>query len=302
MPRSLHRTTADIDLRATLAIDNFAGRSYKTNGIPAVCRGTDGAMRNAMTLTKDVKTLAKPGLKAGTRLAVASKVVTDADNIAFYGEMTVNGVRHAKHQAPISGSRALTQIHRAGALGNLVLAKTTLPSLAVTTVTKTGAAIRLSRDPHACTTDRREAWRDALYSQVGLVSMGSGVTGSISTLATTGSLASPLTQTAQALTTSDAFYVIDKTSRFLAPIADGAMLAADVLNLNLMLEDETATGAQKARAWFNVGIGTVKVATHFAPRSPVARTAYTVAGVVQLGLAGYDQVQYARAQRAAKRA
>jgi hypothetical protein len=284
-------------LRAALAEDNFVGRPYPVSGIPAIGRGTDGALRNALFLRRDMRTLVKPGLKAGTRLAVASKVVAGADCVAFYGEMTVNGVRQAKHQPTLSPSLAMTRVHRAGALGNLVLAKVTLPAMAVSTITKTGAAIRLSRQAGASFAERRIAWRDALYAQVGLVAMGSGVTGSISTLASTGSPVSPLTRTAQALTTSDAFAVIDKASRVLAPIADGALLAADVLQLNHLMKSTEATQAQKARAWFNVGIGSIKVASHVAPRSPIARTAYTVTGIVQLGLAGYDQIQYARAKK-----
>jgi hypothetical protein len=294
MPRTARVCSKDMAMRAALAEDNFVGRAYPVSGIPAVGRGADGALRTSSTLVKDVKTLVKPGLKGGTRLAVAGKVTVDVDGVASFGVMTINGVRQAKHQPLLAPSTALTSLHRAGAVGSLVLAGKTLPALAATSILKTSEAVRLSRTEGASKDVRRTAWKDALYSQVGLIAMGVSVTGSVNTLATTGSLASPLTRTAQSLTTTDAFYALDKASRVLAPIADGALLVADILQLQETMKDDQATNAQKARRWFNVGIDTIKVATHFAPKSAAAKTAYTVVGVVQFGLAAYDQVQYRR--------
>jgi hypothetical protein len=287
----------DIAMKATLAEDNFVGRPYTVSGIPAVGRGTDGAIRNAKFLAADAKLLCKRGLRPATRLAVAGKVAAGVDNVAFFGEVAVNGVRQANHQPKLVPTTALTQVHRVGAVGNLVLAKVALPSLAVATVVKTSEAIHLSRQAGASASDRRLAWKNALYSQAGLISVGSGVTGSLSTLATTGSLASPLTRSAQYLTTSDTFRVLSKANKVLAPIADGVLLAADSLQLHQVMTCATSTKGQKARAWFNVGLDSVKMVTYVAPKAPVAKAAYTVAGVVQLGLAGYDQFQARQEQK-----
>ncbi|MBC7542911.1 MAG: hypothetical protein H7338_09295 [Candidatus Sericytochromatia bacterium] len=293
---SLHRPSAETAMKAALAEDNFVGRPYAAAGMPAVGRGVDGALRNGKFLGGDLKTLIRAKLNPSVRVAVASKVIAGVDNVAFYGEMTANGVRQATHHAALTPTTFVTGIHRAGALGNIVLARGTLPALAVTTYTKTAEAIRLTRNTDATKQERRNAWRDAAYSNVAMVSMGSGVTGSISTLAA-GPLGSPLTRSAMVLTTSDAFRVVNTISKVLAPIADGALLAADFLQLQAQMTGTDATSACKARSFFNVGLGTIKVASHFFPPSTAAKTAYSVVGVVQLGLAGYDQLQARKARQ-----
>lgn len=286
--RVCHLMPKDVATKASLAEDNFVGRPYTTKGIPAVGRGTDGAIRSAKFMADDAKLMCKPGLRPSTRLAAAGKVAAGVDNVTFFGEVTVNGVRQAHHQPNLVPPAAVTQIHRIGAVGNLALAKVALPSLAAATVVKTSEAIRLSRQAGVSADERRLAWKNALYSQAGMLSIGAGITGSVSTLATTGSLASPLTRTAQYLTVTDTFQALDKVNHVLAPIADGTLLAADALQLHQVMTCNSASRGQKARAWFNVGLDSVKVVSHFAPNSPYAKTAYTVAGVVQLGLAGYD--------------
>jgi hypothetical protein len=308
-------------LRASLAQDAFSAccRTYGVRNGAMVGLGVDMGIHRTFTLRDDVRNLMRSDLKPLDRVAVASKTLVDVHQLAqsavrvrvgatmiartVSGKPAVPGAHHPPNcphdpnghnhhaipGAPPAGP-VLTRITQAGAVGSVVLAAVAMPAVAKQAYRDTQAAVAAVRDP--ATKGRRSgALMTAAYSNAALLNTAAAIPHAISTFASVGSATATVTRLSRQFVATPGFQAVHRVTNAVSTVADGVLLVGDTANLVATFRNDSATRGEKARSVFNVAIGATKMVGHFAPTSRPVQVAYTVAGVLQLGLAGYDLVK-----------
>lgn len=199
----------------------------------------------------------------------------------------VLGRINAAYVSPIATGASIV-----GAGAGIIVGGFSLPGLVSGTIAAGKQLDQLINSPTATRSQKLEAVASTTRGAAGVIYAANGINAGISTLTSVAGGVKALAPAVEAVTSNPVVHdlgtVVGTAFKVLLPIADAGTMVADAVTFKDTLENPTASLGDKAKAFLEVSLDTLKVATYFFPATEGVRMAYLLASFGQMGFAMAD--------------
>jgi hypothetical protein len=284
-----------------LARDAFLCRHYSVGNASVAGQGLDMFRHHGREAVEGAVQVGAGGLSPVLATAMLGKVAYHSGELTAHFQQIRDGLSHLRGRpvaspppgshghAPLTGrlGKVLAPVQRVGAAGGVVLATVAGPAMVTEAARSVVHLGKTLTDGHTDRQDKLLAVARAGYANGTLLLAAAAIPHGLETLGEGKGKLGRLATSAMATRTGK---VIDRVAHRGLPLADGLLLVADGARAWQLAGDDEASGGMKARGYLAAGLSATRVLARFAPRSPVAAAGYTLAGLSQLALTGYEAV------------